>query len=80
MMLSNRASISDKKNSYLNIYLKPNNCLNVVVPRVNKGIWSTLDHSDCDADLKLQASQQLVVKCFYPLLHLMDTLYKANMQ
>lgn len=55
-------------------HLKPQNCENVTVPRVNKGIWSSLPRKARNHDLKLQHIQSTMCKTFYPLTHLMDKL------
>lgn len=64
----------DKKKDLLTKHYKPENCKNLQVRRVNKGIWTSLGRRAQDNDLKLQNSQTLVCKALYPLLHLMDLL------
>lgn len=48
-------------------HMKPQNCENITVPRVNKGIWSGLPTKTRDNDLKLQHIQSIICKTFYPL-------------
>lgn len=67
-----------KKKDLLNKHLNPENCENITVRRINKGIWSSLSRKARDQDLKLQHIQSTMCKTFYPLTHLMDKLLKAQ--
>jgi hypothetical protein len=64
----------EKRKDLLAKHFKPANCDSLQVPRINKGIWTSLGRKARGSDLKLQNSQTLVCKAFYPLLHLMDLL------
>jgi len=70
----------EKINDLTTKYLTPANCQNLVVPRMNSGIWKAL--KSCpkvkDADAKLQRSQNFLLKAFFPLLNLMSRLRKAK--
>ncbi|XP_062613264.1 uncharacterized protein LOC134275041 [Saccostrea cucullata] len=67
-----------KKKDLLAKHMKPQNCEKITVPRINKGIWSSLPRKARDQDLKLQHIQSTMCKTFYPLIHLMDKLLKAQ--
>jgi hypothetical protein len=58
--------------------MNPQNCEKFTVPKVNKGIWSSLQRKAKDQDLKLQQIQSIMCKTFYPLAHLMDKLLKSQ--
>lgn len=67
-----------KKKDLMAKHLKPQNCENITVPRVNKGLWSRLPRKTREHDLKLQHIQSIMCKTFYPFIHLMDKLLKEQ--
>ena len=61
-------------------YLAPENCQNMVVPRVNSGVWKALKGQPKvrDNDAKLQKSQGFILKAFFPLIGIMNKLRKSK--
>ncbi len=52
-------------------FLRPENCQNLVVPRVNKELWLKLRHSTRSRDLKVQKTQNLLLKSIVPIAQLL---------
>ncbi|XP_021363689.1 uncharacterized protein LOC110456941 [Mizuhopecten yessoensis] len=74
-----RSRVSEDKVKELTMkYNKPANVDKLTVARVNSGVWNTLRKSTKDLDAKLQRYQTLLSKAFCPLLHLMDSCFKAS--
>jgi len=61
-------------------YLASENCKNMVVPRVNTGVWKALKGQPKvrDNDAKLQKSQGFILKAFFPLIGIMNKLRKSR--
>ncbi|XP_069110172.1 uncharacterized protein [Argopecten irradians] len=70
----------DKQKDLLGKHFRPNNCENVVVPRLPPSIWNSLGRRQKDTDLKYQSFQSLVCKALYPLIHLSDRLFNATQE
>ena len=70
-----RSQIAQDKFKDLNEkHLKPQNCQNLSVPKVNPEIWAKMNKSTKQMDAKLQKFQGTVAKSSVPLLRLMDEL------
>lgn len=54
----------DKKKDLLTKHFNTENCENLQVPKVNKGIWTSLGRRAQDNDLKLQNSQHLFARLY----------------
>lgn len=54
----------DKKRDLLTKHYKPENCENLQIPKVKKGIWTSLGRRAQDNDLKLQNSQHLFARLY----------------
>lgn len=59
-------------------YFRPENCENLVVPKVNKDIWSKLPRSAHMIDSKMQDVQRYFVKGIIPLVELAEQAGKAT--
>lgn len=70
----------DKVRDLTTKYLAPDNCKNMVVPRVNTGVWKALKGQPKvrDNDAKLQKSQGFILKAFFPLIGIMNKLRKSR--
>jgi hypothetical protein len=73
----------DKVRDLTTKYFAPENCKNMVVPRVNTGVWKALKGQPKvrDNDAKLQKSQGFTLKAFFPKLQKSraDTLNKKDL-
>ncbi|KAL3876194.1 hypothetical protein ACJMK2_034064, partial [Sinanodonta woodiana] len=70
-----RSQIAQDKFKDLNEkHLRPQNCQNLSVPKVNPEIWAKMNKSSKQMDAKLQKFQGTVAKSSVPLLRLMDEL------
>lgn len=59
-------------------YLTPENCAQLIVPKVNLELWFDLQKSVRVKDLALQEVQKYIVKAAQPLLLALDKVLKAN--
>lgn len=53
---------------------RPDNCPNMVVPRINEEIWPSLKKKSQSMDFKIQKAQSIVLKAVTPACHLLDKL------
>ena len=53
-------------------YHRPQNCVNLNVPKINPELWSKLKSSTRSVDIKLQQTQCLIMKAIIPLAQLVD--------
>jgi hypothetical protein len=57
---------------------RPENCSNMIVPRINEEIWPSLKKKSQSVDFKIQKSQNIVLKALTPACRLLDKLISAR--
>lgn len=63
----------DKLTEVQNKYLRPENCTNLVAPKVNKHIWQQLRQETRNSDSAFQKAQSLVLSGLYAILQLCNS-------
>ena len=68
----------DKLKEKLSAYVRPGNCEQLTLPRVNPEIWEKLSPNTRSADIKLQRVQNANVQAMIAITHATDTLVAAT--
>ena len=68
----------DKLKEKLSTYVRPGNCKQLTLPRVNPEIWEKLSPNTRSADIKLQRVQNANVQAMIAITHATDTLVAAT--
>ena len=69
---------AEKSKSKLEKHKRPQNGVTLVVPRVNPELWNILDNSTISNDLKLQRTQENLLKATFALAKTGDACVKST--
>lgn len=74
-----RAHVSDEKvKELVEKYLRPANCGNMTVPKVNPEVWGKLKMNTRSQDIRFQNTQMLQLKAMVPVIQILDQILEAK--